>query len=99
MIGLELFGDAFAPKNLQLTSLKPFTALKKLTHLDLASASVIDKSYEYILEMENLERLDLLVKMQKELREQIKSNHKNLRAGFFMDYDFEKNKFFEGKEW
>lgn len=99
LIGLELCGDTFAPKYLRLNSLKPFISLKNLKHLDLSVASIIDKSFESILEMESLERLDLLAKMPTETRNKIKSNHKNLKAGFFMDYDFEKNEFYEGKNW
>ena len=97
--GLELCGDKFAPRKLMLNSLKPFTALKKLKHLDLSTASVRDKSYEYILEMENLERLDLLSIMPGQTRDKIKSNHKNLKAGFFMDYNFELNEFYDVKNW
>ena len=29
----------------------------------------------------------------------IKSNHKKLKAGFFVDYDFENKKFYDGKQW
>ena len=99
LTGLELCGDSFAPKNLRLSSLKPFTALKSLKHLDLSRASITDKSYECILEMKSLERLDLLSRMPRETREKIKSNHKTLKAGFFVDFDFENNKFYEGKNW
>ncbi|MCO5948285.1 hypothetical protein [Mucilaginibacter flavidus] len=99
LLGLELCGDKFAPRKLMLNSLKPLTKLKKLKHLDLSSASIIDKSYECILEMESLERLDLLSKMPRETREKIKSNHKNLKAGFFVDYDFENKKIYDGKNW
>jgi Leucine-rich repeat (LRR) protein len=99
LVGLELCGDTFAPKNLRLNSLKPFTTLKKLKHLDLSSASIIDKSYECVLEMDSLERLDFLAKMPRERRANIKSSHKNLKAGFFVDYDFDNHKFYEGKNW
>ncbi len=99
LVGLRLCGDTFAPRNLRLNSLKPLTTLKNLKHLDLSKASVIDKSYECVLEMENLERFDLLVTISRETREKIKSNHKNLKAGFFMDYDFEKEEFYYGKQW
>lgn len=99
LIGLELCGDTFAPKRLILNSLKPYTTLKYLKHLYLSSASVIDGSYESILEMNDLERFDLVVKIPREIREKIKSNHKNLKAGFFVDYDFENNKFYEDKNW
>jgi len=99
LIGLELCGDTFAPKKLRLDSLKSFTKLKHLKHLDLSTASVIDGSYECVLEMESLERFDSVAKMPMGTREKIKSHHKNLKAGFFVDYDFENNKFYEGKNW
>jgi hypothetical protein len=99
LIGLELCGDTFAPRRLRLNSLKPFITLKKLRHLDLSSASVIDNSYECVLEMPELERLDLVITIPKESRDKIKSTHKNLKAGFFVDYDFENNKFYDGKHW
>lgn len=99
LVGLELCGDTFAPKNLRLNSLKPFENLTNLKHLDLASASVVDKSYESILKMTSLERFDLLVNTPKEIRDKIKANHKNLKAGFLVDYDFENKKFYDGKLW
>lgn len=99
LTGLELCGDTFAPKRLRLNSLKPFETLKNLKHLDLSTASVIDNSYDSILQMKRLERFDLVVNVPKELRDRIKSEHKNLRAGFFVDYDFENKRFYEGKQW
>jgi len=97
--GLELCGDTFAPRNLRINSLKPFETLKTLKHLDLSSASVVDKSYDSILQMENLERFDLAVIVPKEMRERIKAEHPNLKAGYFVDYDFENKKFHDGKQW
>jgi hypothetical protein len=97
--GLELCGDTFAPRNLRINSLKPFETLKNLKHLDLSSASVVDKSYDSILQMKSLERFDLAVIVPKEMRERIKAEHKNLKAGFFVDYDFENKKFYDGKQW
>lgn len=99
LIGLELCGDTFAPKNLRINSLKPFETLKNLKHLDLSSASVVDKTYDSILKMKSLERFDLVVNVPKEMRDKIKTEHKTLKAGFFMDYDFENKKFYEGKQW
>jgi len=99
LVGLELCGDTFAPKNLIVSSLVPFETLKDLKHLDLSSASVVDKSYESILKMPSLERFDLVVKVPKELRDRIKSKHKKLKAGFFVDYDFENKKFYDGRHW
>lgn len=99
LIGLELCGNTFAPRNLRINSLKPFENLKNLKHLDLSFASVIDKSYESILKMTNLERFDISVMIQKEIRDKIKSNHKELKAGFFIDYDFENKEFYDGKQW
>lgn len=99
LIGLELCGDTFAPKYLRINSLKPFENLKNLKHLDFSRASVIDKSYDSVLKMENLERFDLVVTVPKEMREKIKTVHKNLKAGFFVDYDFENKRFYESKQW
>ena len=99
LIGLELCGDTFAPKNLRLNSLKPFETLKKLKHLDLSSASVVDNSYESILKMTSLERFDITVNIPKVTRELIKTMHKNLKAGFFMDWDFDNKKIYDGKHW
>ncbi len=99
LIGLELCGDTFAPKNLRLNSLKPLETLKKLKHLDLSSASVIDNSYESILKMTSLERFDITVNIPKITRELIRRKHKNLKAGFFMDWDFDNKKIYDGKQW
>lgn len=99
LVGLELCGDTFAPRNLRIASLKPFETLKKLKHLDLSSASVIDKSYDSILKMESLERFDLAITVEKNMREKIKAEHKNLKAGFFVDYDFDNKKLYDGKQW
>jgi len=49
--------------------------------------------------MKNLERFDLVVNVPKEMRDKLKTEHKNLKAGFFVDYDFENKKFYEGKQW
>ena len=97
--GLRLGGDTFAPKNLQLKSLKPFNNLKHLKHLDLSTLSVVDNSYETILGLENLERFDITVIIPKPTRELIKANHKKLTAGMFMDWDYDNKKLYEGKEW
>ncbi len=99
LIGLELCGDTFAPKNLRLNSLKPLETLKKLKHLDLSSASVIDNSYESILKMTSLERFDINVIVPKVTRELIKTKHKNLQAGSFVDWDYDNKRFYEGKVW
>lgn len=97
--GLRLGGNTFSPKNLRLKSLKPFSKLKHLKHLDLSSSSVIDNSYETILELNSLERFDIAVLIPQSIRQSIKANHKNLKAGFFMDYDFDNKEFYAGKEW
>jgi len=99
LVGLELCGDSFAPKNLRIKSLKPFETLKNLKHLDLSSASVVDKSYDSILKMTSLERFDLVVTIPKATRDNIKTNHKTLQAGFFTDWDFDNKKFYDGKKW
>lgn len=97
--GLRLNGDTFAPKNLRLKSLKPFNNLKHLRHLDLSTLSVVDNSYEIILELENLERFDISVTMPKPTRDLIKANHKKLTAGMFMNWNYETKKIYDGKDW
>lgn len=96
---LCLQGHAFAPKNLKIQSLKPFRNLKNLKHLDISSSSVIDKSYEVILELENLERFDLTSSIKPAVAEEIKSKHKTLKAGFFVDYDYKNKEFYPDKDW
>lgn len=99
LIGLKLNGNIFAPKNLRLPSLKPFANLKKLEHLDLDACSVIDNSYDAVLALENLKRFDVTGTIPKEQRDKIKSGHKKLQAGFFMDWDYEKKKIYDDKQW
>jgi len=96
---LRLWGNVFAPKNLKIESLKPFKNLKNLRHLDICSSSVIDKSYETILDMENLERFDITSSIKPEIVDDLKSKHKKLKAGFFVDYDYRSNNFYPGKDW
>jgi Leucine-rich repeat (LRR) protein len=98
LIGLAIQGDQITPRNLRLKSLKPFTKLKILKHLDLSSTTVIDESYEALLDMESLQRLDLTTVIKKPIREKIKT-HPTLTSGFFIDYDWDKKTFHEGKEW
>jgi Leucine-rich repeat (LRR) protein len=99
LIGLKLNGSITAPKNLRLPSLKPFANLRRLEHLDLDACSVIDNSYDTVLALENLKRFDILVTIPKDLRDKIKSGHKNLQAGMFMDWDYDKKKIYEDKQW
>jgi Leucine-rich repeat (LRR) protein len=99
LIGLKLGGDPFAPRNLRLKSLMPFCNLRNLKHLDLSHTSVLDKSYEVILEFRSLERLDLISAIPQPLRHLIKANNTKLKAGFFMDYNFDTNEFYEGRKW
>lgn len=99
LIGLSLNGDVFAPKNLRIPTLKKLCNLKKLRHLDLSITSVIDKSYSDILGFESLERFDTTAIISKPIRDLIMKNHKNLKAGFFTDWDYEKKEFQNGKEW
>ena len=49
--------------------------------------------------MTKLKRFDYSATIKKETRIKIKNNHKSLIAGFFMDYNYEKNEFYEGKVW
>ena len=97
--GLSLNGNWTAPKNLKINSLIPFEQLSDLEHLDLDHSIVVDKSFESILKMTKLKRFDYLGTIKKETRLKIKSNHQSLVAGFFMDYDYEKNEFYPGKIW
>lgn len=99
LIALSIEGDTIAPRNLILPSLKPFSKLNNLKHLDLRTTSIRDKSFLEILKLENLVRLDAMWRMKKEIRNKIKENHKTLQSGFFMAYDFEKHKFYDGVEW
>jgi len=99
LIGLSLSGDFTSPKNLRLKTLQPFITLKELKHLNLSFCSVIDQSYEAVLQMPNIERLDTTANMPKALREKIKAEHPNLKAGFFMDWDFENKRLYDGKVW
>jgi Leucine-rich repeat (LRR) protein len=98
LIALGLHGDQTAPKRLRLRSLKPFSNLKRLRHLDLTSTSVIDKSYEVLLELKSLERFDTTASISKPIRDKIKT-HPGLKSGFFMDWDWDNNNFFTGKDW
>jgi hypothetical protein len=99
LIALGIEGDTFAPKNLILESLKPFSRLQNLKHLDLSTTSIKDKSFLELLQLEKLVRLDASWRMKKEVRDKIKGEHKSLKSGFFMVYDFEKNEFQKGTEW
>ena len=97
--GLCLGGDTFAPRRLRLPSLKPLVHLKKLRHLNLSDASLVDGSYDAILQLTALERLDLSVSIPKPQRQRILAEHPALKSGFFVDYDFDNNCFKEGKDW
>ena len=97
--GLSLNGHWTAPKNLKINSLIPFETLENLEHLDLNYTNVADKSFESILKMTTLKRFDYLATIKKGTRLNIKNNHPSLVAGFFMDYDYDTNEFYEGKQW
>jgi len=99
LVGLRLGGNTFAPRNLRLNSLLPFRDLKALRHLDLSTLSVVDNSYEAILDLVSLERFDITVIIPKAIREMIKMNHKKLTAGAFMDWDHDNKKFYDDKDW
>jgi Leucine-rich repeat (LRR) protein len=98
LVALGLYGDEASPKNLRLKSLKPYASLQKLRHLDLKVTTVIDKSYETLLEMKNLERFDTFATLNKDLRDKVKS-HPKLKAGFFVDWDWDNNCFYPDKNW
>ena len=97
LVALGLQGDKTAPKNLRINSLVPFKQLKVLRHLDLSAATVVDKSYDVLLDMENLERFDSTASISKPLREKIKM-HPKLKAGFFVDWDWDNKRFHAGKD-
>jgi hypothetical protein len=99
LIGLKLNGSITAPRNLRLPSLKPFSKLTNLEHLDLFACSVVDNSYDTLLSLENLKRFDINVTISKELRDKIKSRHSNLQAGMFIDWDYDKKKIHDNKDW
>lgn len=96
---LELGGDTFAPKNLMLQSLEPFTDLDELIELDMSCASIRDKNYGPILELKKLKRLDAHWRMKNQEREFLQNEHPSLQSGFFVAYDFVKNEFKDGVEW
>jgi len=97
--GLSLNGNWTSLRNLKINSLKPLEELENLSHLDLQHSTVADKSFESILKMTKLKRFDYLGTIKKETRIKVKNNHKSLIAGFFMDYDYEKDEFYEGRTW
>lgn len=99
LIALGIEGDTFAPKNLIIDSLVPFTNLNNLKHLDLRTTSIKDKSFLELLKLKKLKRLDASWRMKKELRDKIKNDHELLESGFFIVYDFENNKFYDDIEW
>lgn len=100
LVGLSLNGDTFAPKNLRIKSLEPFKNLTFLKHLDLNSASVIDKkSYRSLLSLESLIRFDILVIVPKEIKEEILQKHKKLNSGNFVDWDDKNKKIYDDKDW
>ena len=82
LMTLALNGDSSSPKNLRLPSLKPFSGLENLKQLDLKLTTVIDKSYDVLLDLPNLEQFDTLTHIPMILREKIKQ-HPKLNAGFF----------------
>lgn len=96
---LEIGGDTFAPKNLMLNSLEPFTGLNELIELDMSCASIRDKNYRPILKLSKLKRLDAHWRMKNKDRESLIDQHPSLKSGFFVAYDFVKNEFKEGVEW
>jgi len=99
LTGLQLSGNWTAPKNLKLNTIKPFEKLNNLEHLDLSFCSIKDKSFDSILKMKKLERFDILGHIPKKTRILIKENHPKLKAGIFMDWNYETKDFYEGKNW
>lgn len=99
LVALSIEGDSFAPKNLILNSLKPFSELQNLKHLNLSTTSIKDKSFLELLNLKNLIRFDATWRMKREIREKIKTEHASLKSGFFMVFNFDKNEFYEDIEW
>lgn len=100
LIGLSLNGYCWGPKKLKIESIKIFTNLKHLKHLDLMTTSLIDKnSINSILEIESLERFDFSENLKPEIVENIKRKHRNLKAGLFVDWDYKNETIYEGKYW
>ncbi len=100
LIGLNLGGDAFAPKNLKLKSLDPFARLGSLRHLDLCHTSIADKnSYLSLLKLKSLLRFDTTAAIKPDLVDEILAHHQTLVAGLITDWDFRKKEIKVGKEW
>ena len=100
LIGISLNGYCLGPKNLKIESIKLFSNLSNLKHLDLTTSSLIDKESIYtILEIETLERFDITANIKAEIVEDIKHKHPNLKAGLFVDWDYKNNRMFENKSW
>jgi Leucine-rich repeat (LRR) protein len=98
LIGLGIHGQQVTHKNLRLKSLEPFANLNNLRHLDLSSTAILDGSYLTLLKMNSLARFDTNICIPKSLRDKLKT-HPKLQAGFSIDWDSEKNRFQNGKEW
>lgn len=100
LLGLSLNGYCWGPKNLKIQSIKSFARLENLKHLDLSTTSIVDKnSILSILEIKSLERFDLTGSFKPEIVENIKQNHPNLLAGFFVDWDYKNKRIYDGKTW
>jgi len=98
LVALAVLGDTSAPRNLRLESLKPFSNLKKLRHLDLTSTTINDNSYDTLLDMTSLERFDTSHTIKKPVRDKLLT-HPTLSAGFFVDYDWDNQRLHDGKIW
>lgn len=70
-----------------------------MKHLDLEFTTLIDKNYLKILEFPSLERFDVSVKIPKIQRQLIFEKNKTIKAGFFIDWDWDKNEMKNGIEW
>ena len=99
LIGLQLNGDLFAPKNLKLENISFINELKNLEHLDLLNCNILSKDLSPINELKNLKRLDINEKVSSEMKKSILESNKKLNSGFFVDWDFQLNKFYPGKDW
>lgn len=99
LIGLQLNGDLLAPKNLKIENISFIKELEDLEHLDLSNCIISSKDLSPINKLKNLKRLDINEKVSSELKKSILESNKKLNSGFFVDWDFQLNKFHPGKDW
>lgn len=87
--GLCITGNIFSPQIVKIDSLKFLEAFHNLKYLDLDATKILDNSYESICHLKELRTFTLTSTIPKTIRTQIKETLKNLKYGFFMEYDWE----------